>query len=196
MGEELVDDVDQIKQLMVSCRRAGCTLSDIKRMCGGDMLARILLVVRGQAEVIRMTYVIDLDADPLIPYERWEVEEHRKGGQFIWNPEAVRLYLSLSQMRDKSINGNKLREELADLPVFNANLLDYLLSHSHLIPEEWKVDENGHTCYTCFWGTIFLSAPNEPCVRCLYFHKNRWQTAVVWLDRDWYCNRPAAVGAS
>jgi hypothetical protein len=33
---------------------------------------------------------------------------------------------------------NSLREELIARPVFNANLLDYLLKNPHLIPAEWK----------------------------------------------------------
>src|SRR4051812_5109537 len=82
-------------------------------------------------------HVIDLDANPFVP-NNWKVEEHKKGGQFKWNPASIRFHLSPNQQNGKVIEGNKLRKELANEPVLNANILDYLLAHPELIPEEWK----------------------------------------------------------
>ncbi len=196
MDNELMLDVGQANEFKLACRRAGYTNGDIKRMCEGDILERILPVVRGQAEMTQVTHTIDLDADPLIPYEGWKVEEHRKGGQFTWDPEVVKLYLFPNQRGDKSIRGHELRKELAGQMVFNANLLDYLLDHPHLIPEAWKADENGDTSYIYFWGTVYQDSVGSLCVRCLYFNRGRWKQSFGWLGHDWGRVRPAAVGAS
>lgn len=79
--------------------------------------------------------VIDCDADPYVP-DGWKVEEHQKGGQFKWDASQMQLFLAEGQKNGKRIEGNKLRKELASQPVLNANVLDYMLAHPHLIPEE------------------------------------------------------------
>ena len=56
------------------------------------------------------------------------------------------LHLDKGQQNGKWIVGNALRKVLAGKPVLNANVLDYLLANSHLIPEEWKGKA------TFFWG--------------------------------------------
>lgn len=94
--------------------------------------------------------VVDLDATPLIP-KGWTVESHQQGGQFAFDGVQLNLYLAAGQTNGKYIFGfgNKLRQELAKQPVLNANVLDFLLANSHLIPEEWK----GKAVF--FWGTVY-----------------------------------------
>jgi hypothetical protein len=92
-------------------------------------------------------HVINLDVAPYLP-DGWKVEEHQRGGQFKWDASkiALRLY------KDHSAGGSfskKLREKLKGRPVYNANLLDYLLKNPHLIPEEWR----GRDVF--FFGTIY-----------------------------------------
>jgi hypothetical protein len=132
---------------------------------------------------------VDLDADPFVP-DSWSVEEHQKGGQFTWDAAKVSLYLSKKQQNGKGIEGNKLREELKDRPVFNANLLDYLLAHTHLIPEEWK----GKAVF--FWGTIYRDRDGDLRVRCLIWGDGRWLWNALWLCLGWRARHPAAVPAS
>ena len=92
--------------------------------------------LRGDAEVVIKRHIIDCDATPFVP-DGLKVEEHTPGGRFEWNPDEIKLYLSDKQ-RSGSIDGNKLHKELAGKPVLNANVLDYLLAHPNLIPDEWK----------------------------------------------------------
>ena len=142
-----------------------------------------------RAELTAANLSIDLDADPFVP-NGWKVEEHQKGGQFKWDASQVALYLAKGQQGGKVIEGKKLRKELADKPFYNANLLDYLFNNPHLIPEEWKGK------YVFFLGTIYRSSDDYLYVRYLYWHGDRWNWDLDWLDNDWYLSNPAAVRAS
>ena len=136
--------------------------------------------------------VIDLDADPFVP-EGWTVEKHQNGGTFKWNPNEVLLYLSKLQKDGESIKGNKLREELVGRRIFNANLLDWLMVHQNLIPEEWKHDEQGHPLFIFFWGTIYNRPSGILCVRGIYWRGNRWHCSFRWLNDGWNGSSPAAM---
>ncbi len=146
-------------------------------------------ILSGRATVTYKEHIIDLDADPRIPYDGWKVEEHKKGGQFAWDPTKVALFLSKKQQESGSIEGNKLRKELADQPVYNANLLDYLLDNPHLIPDEWK----GKTVF--FWGTIYRISGGGLCVRCLIWFGGHWKQDDNWLGSHFGSGYPSAVAA-
>jgi hypothetical protein len=132
--------------------------------------------------------IVDCDADPFVP-DGWTVEEHRKGGQVDLNNISVELYLSKNQQGGKRIEGNALREELADKPVCNAKLLDFNLAHPELIPEEWKGK------YILFWGTIYRDSGGFLCVRILYWSDGRWDWSGIRLVAVWGGYYPAAVSA-
>ena len=102
----------------------------------------------------------------------------------------MKLYLSKKQKGSSYIEGNKLREELKGQPVYNANLLDYLLKNPYPIPEEWKGK------YVFFWGTVYRNSDDRLCVRCLYWSGDRRYWSSYWLDSDWLDSDPAAVPAS
>lgn len=165
--------------------------AQIKKLSEGELLAQVRLLVLGQAKIEVIKHVIDLDADPHLPND-WKVEEHKKGGQLEWDPAKVKFHLSKNQTDGKSIEGNKLRKELANEPVFNANLLDYLLKNPLLIPDEWKKDEQGNTRYIFFWGTIYRGSVGGLCVRCLYWNGDEWVWGYYWLDYGWDAFDPAA----
>jgi hypothetical protein len=132
---------------------------------------------------------IDCDADPFVP-NGWKVEEHRKGGQLKWDASQVALYLSEGQQDGKVIEGNKLRKELADKPVYNANVLDHLLANPDLIPEEWK----GKSVF--FWGTVYRRSDDNLYVRYLCWDGGRWRWGNRWRVSGWRDNHPAAVPAN
>jgi len=138
---------------------------------------------------------IDCDADPFVP-DGWKVEEHKKDGQFVFDPSKVEFYLSDGQKGDKYIVGNKLRKELADKPVMNANVLDFLLANPGLIPEDWKKDERRNTRYIFFWGTVYRHSVGRLCVRYLCWDGGWWLWSYDWLDRDWNGRNPALIRAS
>ncbi len=190
MNTELKIDVSQAHEFKLACRRSGYTNADIKRMCEGDLLTRLLPAVRGLAEVVVTKHIVDLDADPFVPVG-WIVEEHIRGGQFEFDPAKVALYLDEEQQKGGVIGGNKLREKLLDKLVYNANLLDFYLAHSELIPGEWK----GKAVF--FWGTIYRDLRGHLCVRNLICDGGRWNWDYRWLDAGFHDDyNPAAVPAS
>jgi len=159
------------------------------------LFGQLLQVQLGYAEVKMVEHVIDCDADPFIP-EGWGVEEYQKGGSFKWDPRQVQFYLSEPQRKGKSIEGNKLRKELAGKPVLNANVLDYLLKNPHLIPEAWKEKTNGYTTSIFFWGTIYRGPYGYLYVRSLCWYGGGWSWGYDWLGHDWHADYPAALRAS
>ena len=184
----------EIQEVEFALARAGYSHAEVKELTKGNTLGLMRNVLLGYSEVKSLEHVIDCDADPFIP-GGWKMEKHQKGGSFKWDPKQVQLYLSPNQ-HGKSIEGNKLRTELEGKPVFNANLLDYLLKNPHLIPEEWKQDEQGRTRYIFFWGTIYRSSDGDLYVRYLCWDDGRWFWHYYWLGRVWGDVDPAALRAS
>jgi len=156
---------------------------------------RDVLLPSEEATVVSGSRIIDCDADPFVP-EGWKVEEHKQGGQFAFDPSKVEFYLSPEQKDGKRIVGNSLRKELADKPVMNANVLDFLLANPDLIPEDWKKDGAGNTRYIFFWGTVYRRRGGFLCVRCLYWDGDRWRWGRIWLVSDWGGDDPALLRAS
>ncbi len=175
MSDELVIPSLQDAELDRAFERNGFTAADVKLLLSGSILSQLLPVLRGQAEFSIVKHFIDCDTDPLIPRGDWKVEEHKKCGQVEWDPSQFTLHLSPHQKDGKTILGHKLRKELSGLPTPNANLLDYLLDHPHLIPGEWKRDENGNIRYIFFWGTIYRDSEDHLHVRCLCYDAGHWQ---------------------
>jgi len=193
-GEQVMSDkfqmtVGQAHELDMAFDRNGWSAVEVKRLSEGDVLTAVRNVILGHAEIRPIEHVIDCDADPFTS-SGWKVEEHKKGGLFKWDPKQVQLHLSSGQQNGKYIEGNKLRKELADKPVLNANVLDYLLAHPHLIPEEWKGK------YVFFWGTIYRDSGGYFYVRYLYWLGGAWSWSCCWLGGDWSGDSPAALRAS
>lgn len=138
-------------------------------------------------QIIVGTYIVDLDADPMIPVDGWRVESHTKGGRFKYDPTKVELYLDEGQKDGEHLEGNELREKLGGKNPFNANLLDFYLSHPELIPESWKEKA------VFFWGTVYRSAGGSLYVRYLRWSGGRWDWNDRWLDDGWGSPNPAAV---
>ena len=182
-------DVGLANELKAAFRRGNWTNQEIKRLSEGDTLAQVRKVLLGHASITTFEHMVDLDADPFVP-DGWSVEEHQKGGQFKWNPAAVKLYLSEPQKRGRTIEGNKLRSTFMGEPVLNANLLDYLLAKQHFIPEEWK------SKYVFFWGTIYRGSGGSLYVRYLVWGDDGWRWDYDWLHGDFDGDSPAALRTS
>jgi len=151
----------------------------------------VMKILQGAVKVVIevVKHLIDCDADPFVP-DGWKVESHKKGGKLEWNPANIRLHLTSNQQNSKCIQGHKLRKELSNEPVLNANVGDYLLAHPELIPEEWK----GKCVF--FWGTIYRGSLGGLCVRCLCWRDDGWRWYCGWLDNVFCGGSPAALSAS
>ena len=170
--------IGQMNQLGDAFEAAGFTVDDVTKLRSFADLAALKSVVKGLAEIVVAKYIIDCDADRYLP-DGWKVESHKKGGSLEWDSTKVRLHLSSNQQNGKCIEGNKLREELANESVLNANVLDFLLKHPELIPEEWKAK------YVYFWGTIYRISDGSLYVRFLSWDGGRWCGHYRWLDDSW-----------
>ncbi|MDD4803768.1 MAG: hypothetical protein PHN69_01210 [Candidatus Pacebacteria bacterium] len=173
--EQLMLDVDQAGELKAMFRREGWTNKDIKALCEKKGLGTLFLeVLEGRSEIKPVEYLIDLDTDPFIP-EGWRVKEHKKGGQWKYDSTKVGLYLSEKQLCGK-IGGYDLLKELESQPVMNANMLEFYLKNTYLIPSEWKGKA------IIFWGTIYCFTDGDFCVRYLHWNGKSWHWFYFWLS--------------
>ncbi len=184
--EQLMLDVDQAGELKAMFRREGWTNKAIKMLCEKKGLGTFFLdVLEGRSEIKPVEYFIDLYSDPFIP-EGWSVVEHKKSGEWKYDPTKVGLYLSKKQ-QGGIIGGHNLRKELEDQSAMNANMLEFYLKNTHLISSEWK------NKVVFFWGTIYRCADGRLYVRCLCWGSGRWFWNYRWLSRGWSDNDPAVV---
>jgi hypothetical protein len=158
----------------------------VKIIGGVDSVMEIL---RRNVDVHLIKHIIDLDADPAIS-DDWVVEEHRKGGQLEWHPNQIFRYRSKAQKGNMHQDGNDLRQKLNNQVVLNANALDYLLAHPHLIPEEWGEGT------TLFWGTIYCRRlGGDSYVRCLWAGHRGWDSDYILVANIKHNMHFAAVRA-
>ena len=185
----------QVHELEMAMDRVGGWDSRlVKILCMGNTLGLVRDILKGFSTITPIEHLINCDAPPSIP-NGWRVEEadqlvNRVRGVFEWDPNKVKLHLSPNQMGGKPIKGEQLQTELANESVLNANILDYLLVHPALIPDEWKGK------YVFFWGTVFRSSSGSLCVRCLYFLGGEWLSSCLWLGDVFFGCDSAALRAS
>jgi len=132
--------------------------------------------------------VVDLDAVPFIP-EGWSVESHQPGGQFVFDAVQLKLHFDVDQQNSKYVKGTELRTKLKNVPVMNANMLDWYLAHPDRIPEDWK----GKAVF--FWGTVYRDQDGDSSVRFMFWDVGRWRWFAYWLDSHWSGGCPALVRA-
>ncbi len=178
--------VGLVHELAITGCKVGWEPKDFTALAQSEeKMRQVLAIVRGNA-AITPARLINCDASPYVP-EGWSVEEHTRGGMV--DPAKITLYLTEKQ-KNSSVNGNKLRKELKDQPVLNANVLDFYLANPHLIPEDWKGK------YVFFWGTIYRGRGGYLFVRYLGWDGGRWGWDYDWLGHGWDADCPAAVSAS
>ena len=143
------------------------TQEDIKKLSSGDILSLIHNVIREYSEIKPIQYLIDCD---LLP-SGGTIYRNIKGGKFIFNLNNIKLELIIGTKIGSFANNEK--------KCLNANVLDYLLAHTELIPESWK-DK-----YIVFRGTTYLDGSDNFYVRCLRWRDGiGWDPMVVVCDKD------------
>ena len=189
-------------------------------------------------EATGQKHIIDLAGDPM-PQKwlqngyRIEIKKHAGEGLLELEPTRLQLYLSSNQqgmvsqpkrfpslsegyaatreLVGKKMTGRDLLKELEEnkIPVMNTCVLDYLLAHPELIPENWKKDEKGDARNIFFWGTIYHT-PKEfwyphgkSYVRGLIYRHNSFSPDLCrwhWLERninsEFGTESPAAILAN
>ena len=179
----------QIHQLANALEMANFSPDDVTKLGQFENLSEVRGLFLGTHEIKRLKHLIDCDASPFCPDE-WKVEKHCNGGQLEWDVSKIQLCLSEKQKDGGWVGGNKLREWLEGKAVLNANVLDYLLRNTQLIPEEWK------NKYVFFWGTIYRDPGGVLVVRCLAWLGGGWDWASSWLGSGFRDSHPAVLLAS
>lgn len=177
--------VGAMNQLGDAFENAGFSAEDVTALKQFKNFKGLKDVLHGKAEISYPEHLIDCDAAPFIPSD-WSVEEHKKGGLLKFSPAKISLYLPDKQKKG-TIVGNNLRKELVGKSVMNANVLEYLLAHPELIPEEWKGKA------ICFWGTIYRNASGGLLVRYLSYADSKWYWSCRWLALDFNAGNPALL---
>ncbi|HAU66637.1 MAG: hypothetical protein UT30_C0011G0036 [Candidatus Uhrbacteria bacterium GW2011_GWF2_39_13] len=183
--------------LEIAFARNNWTEADVNKLGQGDLLAEVLHLVRGTGN-IQIRHLVNLVSDCL-PKEwkqrGWKIESHEGHGILELDPSKLGLHFSPSHNNGKRIKGNKLLTELQSekISVLNACVLDYLLAHPEIIPEDWKINENGNNLFTSFLGTIYRGSNNNLYVRYLYWNGNAWEWGYQSFYEDWYDQSRVAV---
>jgi hypothetical protein len=193
---ELTLDVGQANEFKLACRRAGWKNKDIKTLCEGDSLAQILPFIRGNAVINVIEHFIDCSLPSQNPDLRKEqmkmtISTHCFKGILKWDRNAQKdaLYQYVSP-RDADMVKRELEDN--EVVVLPDNVLDYLLAHPRIIPDEWKGK------YVCFWGTIYHDEGGCFYVRCLDWEKEakKWGWHYSWSKNGFSHLSPAALPAS
>jgi len=142
-------------------------------------------------------HFIDLTLDP-IAHCGWQIEEHQRVvddsiNVIVWDPTRVELYVDETQ-KNGNVDGFMLRKRLRDKPVLSAKVLDFLLRHPQLIPEDWKKkDERGKPRRIFFFGTTYCRPNDDLYVRYLCWDEEKWGWGVRWLGVSRQDDHPAAL---
>jgi len=185
--------VGPAKELQTALRRNGLGTRVVDWLCAGDNISLVNEVVLGRSEIKLVEHSIDYDIDqPSIP-AGWsllsndEQLPNRVRSLRKFDPTKLSLHLDNSQKNGKAIEGNKLRKKLESIPVFGAQLRDFLLKNLRFIPKDWKGKE------IFFWGTLYRDANGDFCVPFLFFDNGGWRGRYRWLVNDLSVNSPAVV---
>lgn len=127
-----------------------------------------------------MKHIIDCDADPTTePMERFLLFKHQKDGMLEWDPDDLELYpIERPDGYFEKWYGVRTKHDKKEL---NANVLDYLLEHPELIPDEW----GGKEIFFC--GTAWIAAEDAEnknydgtlMFRFLYGSKGCWSNYIL-----------------
>jgi hypothetical protein len=182
-----------ITALDKAVKRNGGNEKDIHRLTtkdGEETLEQIAKVIVEKG--IQNSLIIDCDAFPLAEGD-WKIESHFKNGKIVFDPKAIKLYLSNRQKDGSYIRGTHILKELQsfkDETILNANALDWFLrpENQRYIPEYWE----GKNVF--FWGTIYRYCDGSLCVRCLYSFLGYWRSEHRSInDLKWSGVDPAII---
>ncbi len=136
-------------------------------------------------------------AERVSPAKSGVVKIEKRGDDLYLDGKKIELFRSAGQEGDRYIIGHKLREELeAKGGNVGGSILDHLVAHPELWPENWKKDDQGNTIYVYFWDDIFRRSDGRLYVRCGCWHDGEVVSGYGWLVRGWGRIGPSASVAS
>lgn len=155
-----------VHKFLLAAEKVGFTSEHLNRLAEDKtgLLANFRSVIEGTAEIRFLPNVIDLGREPYAVGDL-VVFCHRRGGKYVWDPEKALpqgLHLPVEQ-------GAEAVARLVAMRALNANVLDYLLAHPLLIPQEW---EKGGCTY--YFGTTYRQR-GTLVFRGLFFRNGVWE---------------------
>lgn len=184
MSDDMLGRIVQ-KLVKLPTEMLGTLYDLLERLTSSDSRKWFLKLKKFLRGEVVFKYIVDLDADPKTPFAGWRVVEHVKGGKFEFDPKKVKLYFTDAPGDGR---GHALREMMKDQPVYNANLLDFYLENTHLIPADW------HNMHVCFWGTIYTDDQGRLCIRTLWMQRGAGAIDIdETLDSIFLVTFPAAI---
>ncbi len=131
--------------------------------------------------VNEVLHVIDCSESTFDPTDiNMYIEMHQKGDRLSWSVEQQ----SNALLEINNITHNELDGIVAGKSILNANVLDYLLEHQHLIPLQWE----GKTIH--FLGTRYRDCNiGYLCIRSLLKDRDseKWSWEYNICDDDLCC---------
>lgn len=110
-------------------------------------------------------------------YNNWRTVEHVENELNKFDPKKISLYTFENSDKTK-FKGLDLKAKFSNLPVANAEVLEYLLANQESIPEDWKGKN------IVFWGTIYKDVDDQSFARFLYWDGSKWQAGHTCLNFD------------
>ncbi len=137
----LTFDIGLAYKLKRAMNGVGWREEDIARLAEGQQLEGLLGVLRGSA--IIAPAIIECDALPIqMPQgsSKYSIRKHRKIGTILWDPSKIKFLTKKEILGGDSCSAQPARllmEKRTRRRFLNATVLEYLLAHPHLIPEDW-----------------------------------------------------------
>ena len=165
--------IGQMNKLGDALEKAGFSSEGITRLTLSRYVRQgILEVLSGRARFVsNERHTIDCSVDPRTPADM-KVWKHEPGGYLPWDPASVALIFSDEQ------KGWDLYEQLKGRRFLNACVLDFLLDHRILIPEDWK-DKRIY-----FMGTLY-EEPNRDVLSGKEDGSDIVVRTLMWEVDDW-----------
>ena len=198
----------QSHQLMDSVEAAGWSSAHVtKAGQSRPLLVGFRGVLDGTHEIRPIEHIIDLGGAARLPFDSAVLESHRgsgivrvelrEDGVYLGGRRLGGLFRAKAQKKS-TILGHDLRKECDKRSdMLPAVVLDFMVEHPELYPDEWKADAEGNTIYVFFMDDIFrYPADDSLCVRCGYWGGGRVRTRCLWLGRKFYRHYPVASFAS
>ncbi|MBI5023140.1 MAG: hypothetical protein HZC05_03195 [Candidatus Magasanikbacteria bacterium] len=176
MSDEFKMGTGQAHELALAFSRSGWTNADVKILSEGDMLVRLLPVIRGQAEVKPLSFPSLVSACDLIP-QGWTIVEDV--APTLKSASGLGL-VSFLESGESRIIGTVLRERAITLKA-NFGLVDakYLLDHQLEIQTEFRSN------VLVFAGTLLRGSDGGLRVACLCWDGDHWYLNFDWLGSVW-----------